>query len=386
MSVPINVIVVGLKDRQLEDHLRAAGMKFANLAESELANLAHRDSVPGNPLLLDVRGQSVLPVQLPAFRQKHPSIGVVIVATSLEPTLMLEAMRIGITEFLAEPIKKADLEAAITRVTTNQAVPSVGSVFAFLGAKGGVGSTTTAVNVATELSRIDRKSTLFVDLNLVYGDAAVFLGAEPRFSILDAIENTHRLDEAFFRDLIVRTKAGPDLLASSDHATVTPVDVRRIRTLIDFAARHYRFVVLDCPRSDTAVLDALDSARTIVIVANQELATVRSAGRMAATLRQRYGKDKVRIVVSRFDLDAEIGQTDVERVTGGSVKHLLPSDYKAALKALNSGRPVATENHTRLSGAFRKLAHDLAELPPDAAAPAQGSGGLLGLFGGRRTP
>jgi len=283
-------------------------------------------------------------------------------------------------------VQRADLEAAISRVVTSLTASPAGSVFAFLGAKGGVGSTTTAVNVATELARIERRSTLLIDLNLVHGDAAVFLGAEPRFSVLDALENTHRLDQAFFSNLIIRTKAGPDLLASSNHSAVSPVDVRRIRTLIEFATRHYRYVVLDCPRSDTAVLDALDAARTIVIVANQELATVRSAGRMATTLRQRYGKEKIRVVMSRFTPDAEIGQADVERVTGGAVGPLLPSDYRVALKALNSGRPVACENHSKLSSAFKKLARDLAELPSDAASPQAGSSGLLGLFGGRRTP
>jgi pilus assembly protein CpaE len=382
LTAHINVIVVGAKDRQLDELLRSAGFKSVSVQESDLPALAQHESVPGNPLLLDMRGQSTLPTSLLAFRQKHSSIGVVIVASTLQPALMLEAMRAGVGEFLAEPLVRAELAAAIARVTTRSSV--AGSVFAFLGAKGGVGTTTTAVNVATELARLERNGTLFVDLHPAYGDAAVFLGAEPRFSVLDALENTHRLDETFFRGLVVRTKAGPDLLASSDHATVTPVDARRIRALIDFASRLYRYVVLDCPRSDTAVLDSLETSSSIVVVANQEVATVRGAGRMAATLRQRYGKERVKVVVSRFDTHAEIGQTDVERVVGGTVKHLLPSDYRVALQALNSGVPIALGNHNKLSGSFRRLARDLAGLPGDTDAPEQGPGGLLGLFGGRR--
>ena len=79
--------------------------------------------------------------------------------------------------------------------------------------KGGVGTTTVAVNVATALAKLEPKSTLFIDLHVANGDAAVFLGAEPRFSIVDALENTHRLDEAFFRNLIAHAKCGVDLLA-----------------------------------------------------------------------------------------------------------------------------------------------------------------------------
>ena len=129
-----------------------------------------------------------------------------------------------------------------------------GKTYAFVGAKGGVGTTTVAVNVATALAKLEPRSTLFIDLHVANGDAAVFLGAEPRFSIVDALENTHRLDEAFFRNLIAHTKCGVDLLASSDRVMVTPVDVRRIRTILEFAERHYAHVVLDVPRSDAAVL------------------------------------------------------------------------------------------------------------------------------------
>src|SRR4029079_9260097 len=137
--------------------------------------------------------------------------------------------------------------------------------------------------------------------------AAVFLGAEPRFSVADAMENTHRLDEAFFQSLVVQSKStGVHLLASAARAGGA-VDLRRIATLLQFAATHYRYTFLDVPRSEAAVLDALEGVASIVIVANQELATVRNAGRIAGTLRQRYGKDRVKIAISRFDKQAEIG-------------------------------------------------------------------------------
>jgi pilus assembly protein CpaE len=135
-------------------------------------------------------------------------------------------------------------------------------VFAFLGAKGGVGTTTLAVNVATALAQSRVGRVLFADLHPAYGDAALFFGAEPKFSVLDALENTHRLDEAFLKGLVVRTKTGLDLLASSDRSTVGSPDAQRVRALIEFVSRHYAHVVLDVPRSDSSALDALDSPRT----------------------------------------------------------------------------------------------------------------------------
>jgi pilus assembly protein CpaE len=163
----------------------------------------------------------------------------------------------------------------------------------------------------------------------------------------------------------------------------SPLDVRRIRTLLDMAERHYRYVILDTPRSDAAILDALEGVKQIVLVANQELATVRSASRMAATLRQRHGKDKLTVVMSRPDRHAAIGHEDVERAVGVKVRHTFPGDYRRALEALNKGRPLALDNQHELSGSLERLARSLAGLEKPSAAnkPAKG----FTLFGSRRT-
>src|SRR2546421_264040 len=74
--------------------------------------------------------------------------------------------------------------------------------------------------------------TLFIDMHPAYGDAAVLLGAEPRFSLGDALDNTHRLDLAFFNGLTTQTKAGVTLLASADDAPGSSIDAHRIRLLL----------------------------------------------------------------------------------------------------------------------------------------------------------
>jgi pilus assembly protein CpaE len=298
---------------------------------------------------------------------------------------MLEAMRAGVNEWVADPLTAAELAAAVERVSSSRAASVQGQIFAFVGAKGGVGTTTIAVNVATALAQaVEDERTLLMDFHLSYGDAAVFLGAEPRFSVADAMENTHRLDEAFFESLVVQSKGtGVHLLASAERA-VGAVDLRRISTLLQFAATHYRYTILDVPRSEAAVLDSLESVASILIVANQELATVRNAGRIAATLRQRYGKDRVKVVVSRYDKQAEIHTEDVERVVGSPVKFTVPSDYRAALTALNKGRPLALDRDSKLAPAFQAIAYDLAGLRMEKPVEKEKSGSLFGGLLGRR--
>jgi pilus assembly protein CpaE len=383
--VGLSITVIGTSDRQLEELLRGPEIRLRSLPASDLLALAQTGAQQPDVLVLDVRDTNVLPPTLVTLRRQHPTTGVVIVAARLDPMLMLEAMRAGISEWVANPVTAADLNAAIERVSSVHLTTALGQVFAFVGAKGGVGTTTTTVNVGAALARAARdERTLIVDLHLSYGDAAVFLGAEPRFSVIDALENTHRLDKAFFESLVVQTKSGAQLLASSERAAGA-VDMRRATTLLQFAAANYRYTLLDVPRSDAAALDTLDGVSAVVIVANQELATVRNAGRMAAFFRQRFGKDRVRVVITRYDRLADIGSEDIERVVGSPVRHMIPSDYRLSLQALNKGRPLVLDgSNNKLADAFKAIAHDLGGISIERPADGHRNSGFLGRITGRR--
>lgn len=358
------------------------GAHVTGISSGELQTLAHPSSAPPDVVVLDLRAQGQMPPALSQIKRQHPDVGFVMVVSSFDPALMLEAMRSGVTECVNEA-QPGELEAAVNRLVSQRVVAAAGDVFVFVGAKGGVGTTTAAVNVATALAKYG--STLLIDLHLTGGDAALFLGVDVHFSVIDALENTHRLDASFFRGLLARTKSGEAaLLASSDRAVAMTVDAPRVRTLIDFAARHYRYTVLDIPRSDAQVLDSLEAATKIIVVANQELATVRSAGRVAGTLRQRYGKGTVVVALSRFDKHAEIGIDDLQRAVGGAVEATFPSDYRLAVKALNRGQPLVADGKTALAGAFVQYARQLAGAEAQRETTTEKTGGLLGLFTGRR--
>ena len=86
----------------------------------------------------------------------------------------------------------------------------------FLGAKGGAGTTTVAVNCAVELARQSKRPTVILDLKPCLGEVALFLGVRPRFTVLDAIENLHRLDKDFLKELVSRHKSGVDIIAGSE--------------------------------------------------------------------------------------------------------------------------------------------------------------------------
>jgi pilus assembly protein CpaE len=372
-----NVTVVGATDRQLDDLLRSGGMRTSALGVAGLADLARSSSPQPDVLVLDVRGGNGIPPDLAGLRRQHPTTGVVIVTTALEPALLLDAMRAGVNEVVAEPLTQENLSLAIGRVARQRPGAEPGQSFAFIGAKGGVGTTTVAVNVAASLGSVVPKGerVLLVDLHQGGGDAGVFVGAEARFSVQDALENTHRLDETFLRTLVVPAALNVDLLAAPEGG-IGQIESSRIRALIGAAAASYKYTVLDVPGSNGPIMDSLDHVSRIVLVANQELATVKGASRMAAALHRRYGKEKVEVVLSRSDRQADIGHTDVERAVGAPIAFTFPSDYRAALQALNKGRPLALDNHSELSDSFKRFALKLAGVR--AERPPTGRTGLLG--------
>ena len=386
MAEHATVAIVGAKDQQIETLLRAAGLRTTNIRAEDLVELAHPSSSPPNVLVLDLRARQTLPDGLAQLKRHHADTAAIIVTDVLDANLMLEAMRGGVSEYVTD-LTGDDLVAAVSRLAAQRVAQEAGDVLVFLGAKGGVGTTTAAVNVATALAKVG--TTLMIDLHLAGGDAALFFGVEPRFTVSDALENTQRLDSAFFRSLVTRTKVGVDLLAASERPHAGPAEPARIRSIVDFAARHYRYTVVDVSRYEPATLDSLEVATAIVLVATQELPAVRSAARLAGMLRGRYGKEKITVLLGRSDRNAEIAQEDVARAVGVSAVTALPSDHKAALEAMNRGRPVAADVQGPLPEAFHAYARRLARVSAEdqtleGRKAATQRSGILGRLSGRR--
>jgi pilus assembly protein CpaE len=369
-------IVAGFRDR----HIRVSSAGWEELDRVHPAGSAGPDA-----FVADIRDIGRLPRAIAQVRRLFPASGLVIVARTVDSADLLEAMRVGVNEWVAEPLNLAELAAAVHRVARPVARAQIGRTIAVIGAKGGIGSTTVAVNLATSLHRTSKESTLLIDLHLAHGDAAVFLGVEPRFSVVDALENVHRLDEAYLKGLVTATKAGVDLLPSSSNLLRGAFDTARVRSLLEFAATCYRYVVLDCPRSDATMLEAIDAASQIVVLANQELTTLRTASRLLTGLRQRCGNERVKLAITRLDAKSEIGQTDVEKVLGGPVKYVFPNDYQASLIAITRGEPLILRNHSRLASSFEHVARDLGGLAAkENKKDVASGGGLFARFGTRR--
>jgi len=332
-------------------------------------------------LVLDVRPHHQLAPWVNDVQKKQPGLAVVVIVSTLDARFILEAMRAGIKECLPEPITPQALDEAIRRLVVGEQRERSGQVVAFVGAKGGVGTTTLAVNTAASLAKTAGSPPLLIDLHVARGDAALLMGAEPRFSVLDAFENLHKVDESFLSGLVEKTQCGAHVLASTARPVNVATSPTATRTLLELAARRYRITVLDVPRTDPAMLEALDPATVIAVVTSQELSAVRGAAAIVATLRQRYGSQRLRVVINRYDKNGPVSAKDVAKVVGEPVACQIPSDYRVAAEAINVGRPIVSEDG-RLAKALRAAAAELVNVgKPEAAAPAAS---VLGRLAWRR--
>jgi pilus assembly protein CpaE len=375
----VHVTVISSSAQQLEQLLRECGAAVRILPTASIVPVS--GTLP-EVVVFDVRDRPGIPPALSTLRRQHPELGLMLIAPALDSALLLEAVRAGVNEVVVEPLTREELESALVRVT-RQSAPVSGQVFGFIGAKGGVGATTVAVNTATALGGLSAPGrTLIVDLHPAGGDASLFLGVEPRFSVADALQNTHRLDRNLFRNLVTQVAPHTDFMASPE--ALSPVwETDRLRGLLEFTRTIYRYTVLDLPRGDDCVQEALGALDGLYIVANHDLAAVNSGRRLADLMRQRQGRDVVKVIVSRPDRHANIEDSDIARVTGCAVAHTFPSDYRRAVDALNNGRPVTLDNHNDLSAAFRRFASTLAGVGPERRTPSRS--GLLARLTERRT-
>ena len=358
-SVSIDVTIVGSSTSELEETCRAGGIRSSSVAVSELLHFAQPGAKAPRVIVLDMRQRTSLPPAIALLKSEHPSTGVVIVAGQLDPKVMLEAMRAGVSEWVTDPVMPGDLATAVQRVAGTAPATAAGDLFVVLVPRAASAPRRWPSIWPPRWRRTSRRRTLLIDLHPAGGDAALFLGAEPKFSLIDALKNTHRLDAAYFKGIVVKTAAGPDLLASPDHGAPAAVDPGQLHAVVEMAMRCYRYVVVDVGRAEASIDKTLDLASRIIVVATQELAAVRGGARTVAQLRARYGNERIDVVLNRYNREADIPTEDLERAFKTRIPHRFPGNYRLAIEALNKGRPLVADNHNKLASSFAAHARSL---------------------------
>ncbi len=349
------------------------------------AEVAIDQNRPSLLILEAARGDKAELAELELVSLRHPGMAIILLAQSQSPEFLTDAMRVGVREVLPLPLSGSALQEAIDRIQKRAALMQSparkGKVLAFIACKGGSGATFLAVNLGYVLAAAFDKRVAVLDLNLHFGNASLFVSDHaPHNTLSDVASNIQRLDLSLLTSSMVQVLPNMGVLAAPESPErAAEVKPEHIDALLDLATLHYDFVILDMGRAlDAVSVRALDRANIIFPVLQETLPFIRDAKRLLATFRSLgYGREKINLIVNRYEKNGEIRLEDVEHTLGMKVSHTIPNSFKAVSASVNQGVPVMKiAPHDAVTKALAQLGNVLAGDPP-----VKPGGWLARLFG-----
>jgi pilus assembly protein CpaE len=315
-----------------------------------------------------------------------PDTTIFAISGDSQADLIIQAMRCGCSEYLLKPLSADSLLQAVARVAGRAKENQTnGQVLAFLGSKGGVGTTVTAAYLGAVLSRSHSRRTLLVDLHPVFGDAELYLGLlKYQHSFDELLANTSRLDADLLQSFVLRHESGLELLpAPSRPGTIKPAPPAAVGIAIDFLRSQYEYLLIDCPPGlGEGNLEALLRADQIYVIAVPEVAALRDVARyLDYFVSQSYPADKVRVVLNRCSKRDSITDEQITQAIHAPVFWKLPNQYFEVVRNINSGDPTSRSASSDLSRSFRDWAAKIASGAASGPGTKRGNKGLLAFLG-----
>ena len=298
-----------------------------------------------------------------------------------DPALLMRAMRYGVREFLTKPVEVNLLREVLLRFEQERGVVSPAGpkkVIAVVGAKGGVGTTTVAVNLSVQLAQISRKRVALLDLARPMGYATLMLDLQPKFSVRDATQSAERLDSHLLDGLMTHHKAGLSVLAGvADPNEWANISMSAIPRVVEVSQDHYDYVVADlgvyCPSEWTGILAG---ARCILLVSEAHVTSLWAVERIVAgLLAQSIEPNLLRLVINRWHRRDDGVLKSVEQRTKRNIFLRLPNNFAKVNDAVNTGQPIADNHDNAIVSRLRQFATELAGAP--VAPRRSGFGGFF---------
>jgi pilus assembly protein CpaE len=316
--------------------------------------------------------------------QECPGMPILAVSGRGDGQSILQALRSGAKEFLTSPVVLEELLTALQRLQRTRVGPDgVGSngtakaeslVIAVAGARGGVGTTSLAVNLGCTLAQDPRAGVALIDLDLALGDADVALDLMPDYTLADVALNIERLDMTFLRRSLSKHSSGLSLLPHPvQMEDVGLIREEHLQRVIGLLRASYTHLVLDLSKGFSPTdVTALRMADVILLVTQLELTSLRNTVRILLTLgADAVLAEKVKVVLNRVGSDADIGLKKAEDTIGKPIFWQVPNDARSMLESRNAGVPLLQHApRSKIQQSFVGLAQALSG-SAEAQAPAK---------------
>ena len=293
---------------------------------------------------------------------------IIITSVNYSTNTIIKALRLGAKEFLPKPVLREDLIRVMTMLSSisPDSETSQSKIITVYSNKGGIGKTTIAVNLASELAKITKNKVALVDLNLQLGDISTFLNINPPFDVnyvikrlLDKEENVFIKGFEKYKDTSLYVLSDPSYIEQSESITT-----QQITDLFAALKKVFPYIVVDMSSSiDPISLKILDSSDWILFTTIVNIPAIRNAQRCLNLFRSRkYPKDKVKIIINRYMENDEIKIEDIENTLGEQVYWKIPNNYFTIMEAINKGTIISDVNsESNIGNSFRDFASKVSD-------------------------
>jgi pilus assembly protein CpaE len=351
-----------------------AGLEQTGLVTSVLQWVVPSDRLPDSPdqmpdvVFLDLaRDPDPFFVFATQLRRIKPTVKLIACSAAVppQPSLLLEAMRSGVQDFLGKPVQPESLKDLLMRMREDlhtKDFPSQDKLIVVMGAKGGVGATTVAVNLGVQLTTFARKKTVLLDFARPLGNVHLLLDLHPKFGVRDAVEGLERLDSHFMAGLLTRHKTKLEILGGTTQPEEWQgIDVNVLDRVVNVAQNSFDVVLLDIGSQFSGEWGAiLRSARMILIVAEANVPSLWTLERRLLALKG-FGisQDRARIIINRWHKGDDDVLKSIQKDINRPIFASLPNDFRKASQSVNLGTPLMENHNNILSSRYRQIAGQL---------------------------
>lgn len=323
-----------------------------------------------------------------------PRCHVILLTEYLDLDILQDALKVGAHNVIQFPKSSKEFGEYIKTVFHNettrieslsgkQNLSWMSRVVTVFGAKGGLGKTTLAVNLAVALAE-QRKKVALIDLDLQFGDVHIFLDIEPTDTISDLTQEFNSPNIDLIRSYMTVHSSGVHVLCapkSPEYAElVSPEKVQHILSLL---RTYYDYVIIDTPPSFTEVtITAIEASSTILFITGLDISILKNSKLSLSLLESLQQTDKLKLIVNRAVNISSITLKDIQKLINSPIWAKIPSDYKVAVAALNRGIPFVTgAPKSELSKSVTSIANLLQEGTENIESLSPNQRKKLGILG-----
>ncbi|MBC2705445.1 AAA family ATPase [Desulfobacula sp.] len=338
------LIKLALNNIILEDEFKQAVQEFKTI---EI--IGELDQKKADLTVFELESESDLD-RIQSYIKHTEDTEVFLLSGNSDPQVLIKAIRMGVNEFLTLPLKPEGVKESVRRFLDRQkkrkrTSETSGQIISVVGSKGGVGTTTIAVNLAVSMAQAGKElSVALLDMNILFGEIPMLLNISPKYHWGDIIKNMDRLDDFFLSNILSEHSSGVHVLPSPRYLNNQPVPPpSAMDTLLDLMTARYDYIIVDLGQSlNETALKILQRSEQIEIVTIQSLPCLSNTNRLIKSFVD-FGdinKGKINVVLNRYLKKGMVTLANAQEGVGKTISWIVPNDYTTTMSAINSGKPL----------------------------------------------